>query len=872
MPMLRDDDSERSSSADGASESQYADSAPIPIQTPPGRARWFNRRLSEESMRTELCEGPVPDSPPKPPSPQRHVSRAVSDRAELIERLKRGESPTWITNRRVHHDCQSQSPYPWPAEQRPESLFPQRKTTSPPRTPRPKGEASPGLLPAPTITPERQNSSQGQQGMDPFQEEGVDLERPRSALHSGNFTPVKMSLGTADTENPTCPGGGGHPRPVPAGWMATSPPGAYTPLSFMKETASYRREAFKSCSPSSLSSSLSSSFVYKPPTSPLVQSEINEELDLTLPLDSFNIDANSSRDARRHTLNLSYLPPVNAASHRQSPLRREDTHPYQAHQPRRSLNSTPNFLTGTSPQTPAVFRSRRPSFSSEASPLHHASMVGSYEESILRGRMSTTPSKPLEFMAQIGVLGLGKCKASLRCPRHVTLPFSAVFYSYADSSKGAEDGPSPYVGQIDLENGLPNLEDGQRARKKFQSRFQARNGVGEADPPAHDSSVELSDGEGGPKPSKSKRRSRSPKAPPGGGYRIPEKGQLQLVIKNQNKTAVKLFLVPYDLAGMEPGTKTFIRQRSYSAGPIVEADIAGNKDHPMAADRPILRYLIHLHICCLSKGRFYLYKFIRVVFANRVPDGKEKLRNEVTYPDPRFTPYKPGRVTYRPLGPNNHHAAATASSLSPGAPLAAADRSFRRRSAGFSFPNGHHPHSYHHFPQFHTLEEHRNRPPSAALVLQPRIANVRQGAEGEAEGEAEIEEDLESEQQDQDTATTTTPPTPMAMPGVEMTGRSTISFTTTTTTGSFPGLPHTTATTNTLGDQNNTTSLGAYDKLTKGDVGYGGNTFAASGSADGRHTSAEGLLSKRLRSLGVVQQQPSPGLGERGDCADGATD
>ncbi|CRK38422.1 hypothetical protein BN1723_015326 [Verticillium longisporum] len=38
----------------------------------------------------------------------------------------------------------------------------------------------------------------------------------------------------------------------------------------------------------------------------------------------------------------------------------------------------------------------------------HASMVGSYEESILRGRMSTNPSKPLDFLAQIGVLGLGK--------------------------------------------------------------------------------------------------------------------------------------------------------------------------------------------------------------------------------------------------------------------------------------------------------------------------------------------------------------------------------------------------------------------------------------------------------------------------------
>ncbi|KKY16235.1 hypothetical protein UCDDS831_g07173 [Diplodia seriata] len=147
-----------------------------------------------------------------------------------------------------------------------------------------------------------------------------------------------------------------------------------------------------------------------------------------------------------------------------------------------------------------------------------------------------------------------------------------------------------------------------------------------------------------------KRRSTSPKSPPGGSYRIPQKGQLQIVIKNPNKTAVKLFLVPYDLGDMEPGQKTFVRQRSYSAGPIIDMPL--NKrtnfgtDRPEASlstsedpnDRPTLRYLIHLHICCPSKGRYFLYKSIRVVFANRVPDGKEKLRNEIQLPEPRYSP------------------------------------------------------------------------------------------------------------------------------------------------------------------------------------------------------------------------------------------
>ena len=150
------------------------------------------------------------------------------------------------------------------------------------------------------------------------------------------------------------------------------------------------------------------------------------------------------------------------------------------------------------------------------------------------------------------------------------------------------------------------------------------------------------------------------------------------MIKNPNKTAVKLFLVPYDLSDMEPGMKTFIRQRSYSAGPIIDMPLSARKnygtDRPEASlnvsedprDKPILRYLIHLNICCPSKGRFYLHSSIRVVFANRVPDGKEQLRNEIQYPDPMYTPYKPARES---------------NSTSAGA-RSAAEKTSRRRSAG----------------------------------------------------------------------------------------------------------------------------------------------------------------------------------------------
>ena len=58
----------------------------------------------------------------------------------------------------------------------------------------------------------------------------------------------------------------------------------------------------------------------------------------------------------------------------------------------------------------------------------------------------------------------------------------------------------------------------------------------------------------------------------------------------------------------------------------------------------------------------------------------------------------------------------------------------------------------------------------------------------------------------------------------------------------------------------NSTSFSGYDKLNKGDIGYGGNIFA--GSPDGKQGVAEGLLAKKLRDLGV-------GMQNQQDCLDG---
>ena len=74
---------------------------------PPRASAMIERKVSEESIRTEFCEGPVLDdshSPPPELQPNASFSALsveISDRAEFIERLKRGESPTWVPNRKV---------------------------------------------------------------------------------------------------------------------------------------------------------------------------------------------------------------------------------------------------------------------------------------------------------------------------------------------------------------------------------------------------------------------------------------------------------------------------------------------------------------------------------------------------------------------------------------------------------------------------------------------------------------------------------------------------------------------------------------------------------------------------------------------------
>ncbi|KAL8835492.1 MAG: hypothetical protein Q9170_003294 [Blastenia crenularia] len=537
-------------------------------------SKTIKRERSEESIRTEFCDGPLFDASPSEvvenvvDAPQQDVPKCgrnevcTSDRNELMERIKRGESPTWVPSQSLQEEYSKHNG---------------SRSFSPPPTSAADGTAP--LLPAAPID-ENSATSSGRYATE--LSPPSEIKRPSSALHAGDFNKDSLDASTNV-----------QPSPV------------------LDKHAAFGAQYISGTSPTIPWDTSSRSFDNSPSPSPSSGRSI-----------CYSLQASSSA------------------------------------------------------QQPTFLRSRRQSHASEASPLQSASMVGSYEESILRGWMSTAPSKPLDFTAQIGVLGKASCKP--KCPAHVTITFPAVYYSWTagvgrkHSDSDAE--PSPYVGHIDLQH-LPTPAESKRTRRSRSKspKEDASSSISIQGTVADTSTVEP----GQSMRRQKKRRRTSPAAPDlQGGYRIPQTGQLQIVIKNPNKTAVKLFLVPYDLKDMQAGTKTFIRQRCYSTDPVVDGLSAKSTSEPnlsaelnQVKSKPTLRYLIHVNICSPSNGRFYLYQHIRVVFANRVPDNKEQLQTEIQVPQPRYSAYKP-------------HFSLSRSISSSGANFAR-ERAHRRRTGDF---------------------------------------------------------------------------------------------------------------------------------------------------------------------------------------------
>ncbi|KAJ3214444.1 hypothetical protein HK099_006873 [Clydaea vesicula] len=183
--------------------------------------------------------------------------------------------------------------------------------------------------------------------------------------------------------------------------------------------------------------------------------------------------------------------------------------------------------------------------------------VGSYEESLLKSRMSTSPSKPVLFTMEIGCSGIGKnLPLKLRLPKHKFYLFEACSFDLIDNS--VQDKNCSLNDRITVTPFCGSLTMDER-------------------------------------------------------YRIPTKGQLQIIIKNPSSTAIKVFLIPYDHTNMPSDTKAISRQKTYSNC---------NKKKTKT-----LLSAIHLQYIKINK-RLYIDKKMRLVFSSRsFPEFKDEVFN-----------------------------------------------------------------------------------------------------------------------------------------------------------------------------------------------------------------------------------------------------
>lgn len=204
-------------------------------------------------------------------------------------------------------------------------------------------------------------------------------------------------------------------------------------------------------------------------------------------------------------------------------------------------------------------------------------------------------------------------------------------------------------------------------------------------------------------------------------------------------------------------------------------------------------------MCCPSKGRYYLYKSIRVVFANRVPDGKEKLRNEIQLPEPRYSTYRPTRDSL-------------AVPSSAAAAQLTADKALRRRSAGISLSHQ----AYNPSPRLH--------PP-----LPPPAVKFTGGPAHHSSFSSPM---------------STLEPIPFSLARFPLMPSRPLSRDTMDVDAGSPFTSH--AAPGSPMVESSGSGVSAFEKLSRGDVGYGGNAFSPPTSPKA------GLLARRLRGLDVL--------------------
>ena len=199
-------------------------------------------------------------------------------------------------------------------------------------------------------------------------------------------------------------------------------------------------------------------------------------------------------------------------------------------------------------------------------------LLGSYPLSLLHSRMShahkphsVSPTPNNGFSIQLGALGKGKsCPPELRCPGHEILPLAATYYDLEDEGRKSQ---TPWVGTVDLE-------------EHYYGKY----------------STDHPD-DGGKK---------GPAVPPEyPGYRVAPVGQLQILIKTP-KSAIKVFLVPYDLRTLAPGGRLLARERTYVQTPPTSSAPTPVSSSPfssktMGGTKEKLRYSFQLQFICLPR-------------------------------------------------------------------------------------------------------------------------------------------------------------------------------------------------------------------------------------------------------------------------------
>jgi hypothetical protein len=126
------------------------------------------------------------------------------------------------------------------------------------------------------------------------------------------------------------------------------------------------------------------------------------------------------------------------------------------------------------------------------------------------------------------------------------------------------------------------------------------------------------------------------------GYKVPNKGTIQVTLFNPNNSVVKMFVVMYDLSDMPPNHQTFLRQRTMYV-PLASSN--GEKfdddDDCSINLKSYLRYLIHLRFSTTKSGKLYLHSNIKMLFA----------RNKCEI-DPRLARYEYKTFTQAPKNPS----------------------------------------------------------------------------------------------------------------------------------------------------------------------------------------------------------------------------